>query len=85
MSSDAKNQMHAVETFSEKSVFELNSNVKCDCNVTKNGLLPGAGLAEPAVLHGGGRADAGRGAAGGAQVALVQQLQQLLLRRAACI
>lgn len=33
--------------------------------------------------HRGGGADAGRGAAGRAQVALVQQLQQLLLRGAA--
>lgn len=48
--------------------------------------LPGAGLAEPAVLHHGrGRADAGGRAAGRAQVTLVQELQQLLFRRATSV
>lgn len=47
---------------------------------------PGAGLTKAAVLeHRGGRADVGRGAAGRAQITLVQQLEQLFLSGAACV
>lgn len=49
-------------------------------------LKAGAGLTKAAVLeHRGGRADVGRGAAGRAQITLVQQLEQLFLSGAACI
>lgn len=49
-------------------------------------LKAGAGLAKAAVLeHRGGRADVGSGAAGRAQVTLVQQLEQLFLSGATCI
>lgn len=37
------------------------------------------------LQHGGGRADIGSGTAGRAQIALVQQLEQLLLSGAPCI
>lgn len=49
-------------------------------------LKAGAGLSKAAVLqHRGGRADVGSGAAGRAQITLVQQLEQLLLSGATCI
>ena len=91
-----KNQKHVVEKFSnffpnwiateslnlKRSQENLASQ---DNHITGLGL-PGARLPQAAGLHHGGRrADAGGGAARCAEVALVQQLQQLLLRRAPCI